>query len=112
MITIKVISQRGQSALVEYIKDGVLKRVTIPTKDIVDGQISNYKLKLGIPYGIEWSKYIRLDATPQDLEQNLRRAGIWTKEDALQNAQRVLGAIQATYQVDLGAIMRIAKEAK
>lgn len=112
MTDIKIISKRKQSALVEFIKSGELQRVTVPLADIVDGQISDYKLKLGIPYGIEWSKYITLDATPQDLEQNLRRVGIWTKEDALNNAQRVLGAIQATYQLDLGTLLRIAKEAK
>lgn len=109
---IKIISRRKQSALVEFIKNDRLQRATVPVGDIVEDQISDYKLKLAIPYGIEWSKYIRLEATPQDLEQNLRRVGIWTKEDALNNAQRVLGAIQATYQVDLGTLLRIAKEAK
>lgn len=112
MTDIKIISRRGQSALVEYLKSGKLQRATVPVADIADDQISDYKLKLGIPYGIEWSKYVRLEATSQDLEQNLRRVGIWTKEDALNNAQRVLGAIQATYQIDLGTLLRIAKEAK
>jgi hypothetical protein len=112
MITVKIISQRGQSALVEFIKNDRLQRATVPVRDIVDDQISDYKLKLGIPYGIEWSKYITLQATPEDLEQNLRRVGIWTKQDALKNAQRVLGAIQATYGTDLGTLLRIAKEAK
>jgi hypothetical protein len=112
MTTVKIISRQGQSALVEFTKNDRLQRATVPVEDIVDSQISDYKLKLGIPYGIEWSKYIKLEATPQDLEQNLRRAGIWTKQDALTNAQRVLGAIQKTYQVDLGTLLRIAKEAK
>lgn len=109
---VKIISKRGQSALIEYIKDTRLKRVTVPVGDIVDDQISERKLKMGIPYGVEWSQKIKLSASSQDLEQNLRRVGIWTKEDALGNANKVLGAIQATYQVDLGAILRIAKGVK
>ncbi len=112
MINIKIISRRKQSALIEFTKNDRLQRVTVPVKDIVDNQVSDYKLKAAIPYGVEWSEMITLKATSQDLERNLRRAGIWTKEDALQNANRVLGVIQATYQVDLGAILKIAKGVK
>lgn len=112
MIDVKIIKAKGQSALIEYQQNGKIKRSTVRVDDITDGKISPYKLKLGIPYGVEWSKVISLQATADDLEQNLRRMGIWTREDALHNAQAVLGAIQKTYQVDLGAIMRIAKEAK
>lgn len=109
-MNVKIISKRGQSALVEYIEGGELKRATVPAGDIVDGEISSYKLRMGIPYGVEWSKYITLQATPKQLQDNLRRAGIWTKEDALTNAGAVLGAIQATYQIDLGTLLRIVKE--
>lgn len=109
---IKVISKRKKSALIEYTKNGKLLRATVPASDIVDDSISDYKLKLAIPYGVEWSKLLTLEATPEDLERNLRKAGIWTSQDALQNAPKVLGAIQATYRVDLGTLLRIAKEAK
>lgn len=112
MIEVKIISQRGQSALVEYFKDGKLCRVTVPAKEIIDGQINAYNLNMGIPYGLPWAQLIPMAATSKQLEQNLRRVGVWTKEDALSNAPAVLGAIQATYQIDLGTILRIAKEAK
>jgi hypothetical protein len=112
MIEVKIISQRGQSALVEYIEGGKLKRATIQVGDIREGQVSLYKLHLGISYGVEWAKYITLQATPEQLQENLRRAGVWTKEDALTNAAKVLGVIQATYQLDLGTLLRIAKEVK
>lgn len=108
---IKVISRRKGSVLVEFRKGGKPQRVYIPPTDIKDGEVSEYKLKLGIPYGIEWAKYITLQVTSQDLEDNLRNAGIWTSEDALQNPQILLGVLQKTYQIDLGAIQRIAKEA-
>jgi hypothetical protein len=112
MIEVKIISQRGQSALVEYTEGGNLKRATIPTADIVDNKVSPHKLHLGISYGVEWAKYVTLQATPEQLQENLRWAGIWTKEDALNNADKVLGCIQATYQLDLGTLLRIAKEVK
>ena len=112
MIDVKVINSRGQSALVEYIENGRLKRKTVPVKDVIDNQVNKYNLNLGISYGIEWSKLVKLNATPEQLEQNLRNAGIWTKEDALNNAQIVQGVLQKTYGIDYAAILRIAKEAK
>lgn len=108
---VKIISRRKESALVEYQKGDKLHRVTIPFGDIKDGEVTEYKLKLGIPHGIEWSRFINLQVTSQDFENNLRRVGIWTGEDALRNPQAVLGALQRTYQIDLGTIQRIAKEA-
>lgn len=108
---IKVISKRKDSVLVEFRKGDRLQRAYVPFTDIKDGEVSEYKLKLGIPYGVEWAKYITLQATPQDLEDNLRNAGIWTAQDALQNPRIVIGVLQKTYQIDLGAIQRIAKEA-
>ena len=112
MIDVKIIQQSGQSALVEYQETGATKRVTIPARDIYDGQVNKYNLNLGIPYGVRWSELIELKASSARLEENLHRIGIWTAEDALRDAQKVLGAIQATYQVDLSAILRIAKEAR
>lgn len=112
MIDIKIVSQRGQSALVEYIKDGQLERRVILASDIHDGQVNEYNLNLGVQYGLKWSKLITLQATSEDLEQNLRRVGIWTGEDALNNVEKLLSAIQRTYKVDLGVLLRIAKEAK
>jgi len=111
-MNVKIISRRGQSALVEYTEGGKLKRATIPAGDIQEGQVSAYRLHLGIPYGVEWAKYITLQATPEQLQENLRQAGVWTKEDALTNAAKVLGVIQATYQLDLGTLLSIAKEVK
>ena len=108
---VKVISKHRQSALVEYTKSGKLQRVTIPFADIKDGEVSEYKLRMGIPYGVEWAKLIKLQATSEDLQENLRNAGIWTGHDARTNAQVVLGAIQKTYGMDLGVLLKVAKEA-
>lgn len=112
MIDIKIISQRGQSALVEYIENGQLERRIVLANDIHDGQVNEYNINLGVQYGLKWSKLITLQATSEDLEQNLRRVGIWTGEDALTNVEKLLSAIQRTYKVDLGVLLRIAKEAK
>lgn len=112
MIEVKVISTRGQSALIECSKGGKLERKTVPLADIQDGKISEYKLKLGVPYGLEWSKLITLKTTSDLLEQNLRQAGVWTAEDALSNSQRLLSVLQKTYGVDMSTIQILAKQVK
>lgn len=112
MIDVKVIKERGQSALVEYIEYNKTKRVTVAARDVVDDQVSEEAIELGIPYGVEWSKFVALQATPDDLEKNLRQVGIWTAEDALQNADKLLNALMKTYQIDLGTMIRIAKEVR
>jgi hypothetical protein len=110
MINVKIIQRQSHSALVEWRENNKLRRATIPTRTIFDDQVSKYDLDLGIPYGLEWSELIKLSASPEQLEQELRRVGIWTAEDVLHNADKVRGAIQATYGVDLGKIMRVAKK--
>ena len=112
MIDVKVIKERGQSALVEYIENRKTKRVTVATNDVVDNQVSKEAIELGVPYGVEWSNLVTLQANSGELEKNLRKVGIWTAEDALKDANKVLNALMKTYQIDLGMIMRIAKEVK
>ena len=109
MIVVKIIQRQGHSALVEWMEGKKVKRVTVPAGVIKEGQVSKYQLGLGIPYGVPWSE-IKLSASAKILEQELHRVGIWTAEDALNNAQQVLGAIQATYTLDLSKIMAIAKQ--
>lgn len=109
MIEVKIIQQRGQSVLVEWVDGRLLRRATIPADVIVEGRVGADILEMGIPYGVDWSKLIELDATPKKLDQRLKQVGIWTAEDALKNADRLLGAIQAAYSVDLGKIMSIAR---
>lgn len=110
MIDVKIIQQTGRSALVQWVEDGKLKRATIPVEVIKDNQVLEVNLNMGIPYGLNWASLIELSATSECLEQELHRVGVWTAEDALGNAEKIRGAIQKTYSVDLGKIMAIAKQ--
>lgn len=110
MIDVKIIQQSGHSALVEWLDNGKRKRATIPQGVIQDNQVLKSDLEMGIPYGIEWSKVIELSASSEDLQQELYRVGIWTADDAINNADRLRGALQKVYSVDIGTIMKLAKE--
>lgn len=104
-MNVKVISRRGQSALVEYLEDGKLRRVTIPARDVIDDQVSQYKLRLGIPYGLPWETICNHPALP-DL---LRQRGIYTYNDLKAKHQEALNAVLTAYGQDLQTIMKLAK---
>ena len=103
-VTVKGVEK--QSALVEWVADGQLCRGYVPASSLKDGCVSAVTLGRSIPYGAQWQK-AELEASAADLAQNLRKAGIWTKEDMAQKPNVAIGAIQATYRVDLGALMRL-----
>jgi hypothetical protein len=107
---IKVVRSDKQSALVEYQDGNETKRVIVPVSAVVDNVIDDNDLALGIPYGLAWANLVTPSTNSKRIEAELRRAGIWTAEDALKNAPAVQGAVQAAYSIDFSTIMRIAKE--
>jgi hypothetical protein len=60
-------------------------------------------------YGVPWAEMVKPSLTAEDLEVALHNAGIWTAEDAARKAGAVIGAINAAYKTDLGAILKAAK---
>ena len=58
----------------------------------------------GIPYGVEVWRLIEMKATPQDFDRELKARGIWTITDLRARPQEVVGALVATYGVDLGTL--------
>ena len=103
---VRVVRVTGESALVEWLEDGRLKRCVLPV-GLAGAEIDAETLGLGAPYGLPWEEIITLQATPETLADNLRRAGIWTLED-MRDSKKVFGVIQATYGVDLGTLIQAA----
>jgi len=108
LLDVRVVGIQGESALVEL---GGLKRVYVPARAVKDGQVSETAFKRGVPYGVPWEK-VKLEATAEDLADNLRRVGIWTADDLRKRQAAALGALQATYKIDLASLNRLAREAQ
>jgi hypothetical protein len=103
-IQVKIIQQKGQAALVQWVTDGTkLNRGTIPTEAITadeKGQpvVSETDLQFAIPYGVNWSAFIpKLD--PEVVEQKLYQYGIWTAADAVKYPQRFMDALIDSIQL-------------
>ncbi len=103
-IPVKIISQKGDSALVEW----DYHRAYIPVKAIHDGEVSQSVLNKGIPYGVKWEKYITITVTPESIANDLRRCGVWCLADL---KKPVLDQVSRAF--DLGEfIRRVHKEEK
>jgi uncharacterized protein YpuA (DUF1002 family) len=92
-VEVKVIRESDESALVEYKEKGMLQRVTVPLKVLIDDKVKDIQLKKGIPFGIDWSDIDIPKVTPQMLTQALRTRGIWSAADVRANPQAVRNAI-------------------
>ena len=107
-VPVRLVDSRGASALVEW-SDPDLHRGYVPLQEVAkDSTVPAPVLAEAIPYGVAWEKHLTLEATPEKLAHALRVRGIWTANDLRKKQQVALGAIIATYGVDLGALNRAA----
>jgi len=109
---VRVIEDRGKSAVVEFVEEGKVARKVIPRDAIKIGaeglEVKRRDLKLGADYGHPWRE-VKLKASSKDLEDELYRRGIWTGDDAARNPGGVQAALMAVYGVDLAAVLRSVK---
>ena len=109
-ITVSVIRIQGESALVEWVVDGIIRRAYIPRDSIsIDKKVEEDILSEGAPYGASWEKVKIPEITADELAQALRRSGIWTVDDLRKNPNLALSAIQSIYRVGLAALNEFAK---
>ena len=108
-IAVTVIKASDKSSLVEFIKDGNIQRVYIPSHMIDDGMVEDETLEIGIPYGIPWETLLTPSATPASLAKALRSAGIWTLEDVQRKPSEVSGALQTAYGIDRAMLLEVAR---
>lgn len=108
-IDVKVIKTVKQAALVEWFLDGHIYRGTIPVSEIHENRVDESVLQMAIPYGLPWAELVEMNATPEDLEHELHRRGIWTFDDLPTRMNDVIGALQTVYRTDASALVRGAK---
>jgi hypothetical protein len=93
-ITVIIIEQRGESALVQWSQDGDLRRAYVPLDEIKDDKCAESVLSAGLSHGVPWEDLIDASRlTPEIIAKELRRRGVWTSADieaSLQQAQRAI----------------------
>jgi hypothetical protein len=103
---VKLIKQHGQAAIVEYQNEIGIQRVVVPMGTIVNGEVDDAMLEAGIPYGEPWSSAIQVHTTPETIETELHRRGIWTIEDARADPLKVREAALAAFGRDIQQLLR------
>ena len=112
MVKVKIIQRKGQAALVEWVDSEGTHRATIPMGVIRKGQAAEDELSYGIPYGEPWEELITVSATSETIAAELRRCGIWTREDLEARPTQALSAIQSAYGVGLADLLRAVRQRK
>lgn len=108
---VTVINAIGDSALVQYIDDGVLQRKFVPTTEVLQGVVSDQVLLQGIPYGYPWEE-ISTEFNVQMFANELHKADVWTVDDALKYPHKVSAALRATLSENLKAVLELAMSEK
>lgn len=104
-VLVTVINTQGQVCLIEWV-DGVgrPRRAFVPTSAVVDSRCVDPAS--GLVYGDDWEGILgTLSVTPDSVADELRRRGIWTRDDARRNPTMVMSALQAAYGLDLARLL-------
>lgn len=107
-VTIIRKSQRGESALVQYERNSMATRCTVPAAQIVDSMVADQVLAAGIPYGFPWED-IQLTFDTPKFANELHQADVWTAEDLLKSPQKLWSALRAALAENLSSVLEIAR---
>lgn len=105
---VKTLKIKGQAALVEW-DDGALRRGTVPAESLRNDQVDDDVLAMAIPHGEPWTLIIGdIEATPQAVEDELHKRGVWTAQDLLSKRGAARDAIATAIGADAAKLIRYA----
>ena len=113
-ITVNVIAQEGEAALVEWCSGDARYRVYVPASEIIGEKVSASVLHAGIPYGAPWEEILidildSRDISPEALAGALRKRGIWTAEDMERDPRNARRAIDEAIGIRIGELCSKAR---
>jgi hypothetical protein len=108
----KVINKTDNRVLIEH--NNFRSMVTQELyRQFEEGILSPEELvEVGLPVSVQWSDFISLSATPEDIEATLHQRGIHTLEDLLKSSQAVSGAVLATIGLTASSIYNAVKNSQ
>ena len=117
-IEVMIVFRKKQATVIEFSdKSGMPCRLSLPSEMIresPDGKVYFTEDELsiyGIPYGIPWEHLLKeIIISPEKLAGELRRNGIWTRDDVYKKPDGVKGALFASLSTPMASIIKIAKE--
>ena len=111
LVDVRIIAKEGESALVEWsTPPSGLSRGFIEADKIESGKVDADVLKAAGPFGVPWGKLVDEDLkaiTPQAVEHELYRQGIWSTADIesrMKQVQRALIVIMSKAGLTVGEL--------
>lgn len=112
LVSVKVIQQKGASALVEWHRRGRTHRVFVPAEQVSDGKCPKSELEAGTAYGESWENYISGLPTVKQIAETLRKRNIWTMDDLFEQPMEAKKIFQSLYGQVFVQFMRATKGGK
>ena len=97
VITVTVLRENQQVAMVQWSVEGRVRRALVPLSAVTDGKCPEEVLEAGVLLSADWvSMWNQVSATLSSpaVEAELQRNGMWSMEDAIANPARYYGALQ------------------
>jgi hypothetical protein len=108
-----VVEKQGQAVVIEWQEEGESRRCILPKQLLVKykANLPIEVLRQGIPYGMEWADLLAdmVSPTPEDVERELHKVGIWTEAQLRANVAGTRRAIDAAFGNLLVQLLRRAK---
>jgi len=113
--------KRGKKVVVQIMdrpnKDVVLvqwedkdrtRRGFLPTQEVSDNKVTESALKCATPYGESWEELLEEpNVTKKSIAAEMRKHGIWTKEDLLANPVKILKIAARIVEPTIYALVRL-----
>lgn len=108
---VKVVRNKDGLSLVEWWIMGKGFRSWVPhTAVIVEGRRHMvYKPEAGVPGSQDFAKMLTVSVTPDEIDAQLKRHGIWDIDDLRAKPNSALGALQSAFGIDLASLHTAAK---
>src|SRR4030042_2254375 len=110
---VRTIQRKGQGTLVEWRDEDGYHRAVVPAGAVDGDYCDPDELLMGIPYGEPWAQVVGdLVIAAADVENELRKHGIWTIEDVRQSPNAAAAALLAVHKMGVDTLIRRAAGAK
>lgn len=107
LIKVTLINANETNALVEYDN----KRVYIPVKHLQGGFVKDFILERGVQFGVDF-KSINIEVSPEEVEKQMHKRNIWTREDIMSKPALVIAALQDALGLTLSNILQFVERKK
>lgn len=113
---VRVISRKNSAVLVEWVEPGEEGRPHYFRSIVPESELTLTGVReaehpnpaMGIPYGEPWEELIRVEVSPAQIANEMRRMGIWTLADLRAEPNTARAALQKVLALDVQRIRSAA----